>query len=318
MKQITYLRRFAVPLTLYMLLALLAAIWGSSFYFIHILVEPFGPWGVAWLRCTAGAIVLGLALLIRRPPLLHVRHVPWLKLIAVGLFNSAVPWSLIAFSQTMLSSGMASVLNAFTPIWAVLIGVIGFRSKAGLYQWLGVIVGFIGMIILLEIDVGTLTLGHPLAMGAMMLATLMFGFGAHLSKRYFQQISVYWTAFVTLASGSVLSGAFVLASPSFPTGALLRADWGIVIAIVGLGVFGSGVAYLVYYTLLQKGSAEFTTTVTYLVPLFAIFWGYVLLDEPISGTLLGGLAFILAGVYASGRKRRQQAKPAQTAVTNEA
>lgn len=285
---------------LYVYLGLLSIIWGSSFYFISILVEPFGPWGVTFLRCACGAFVLLVVLLIRWKSL-QLKGLPWLKLIVIGLLNSALPWTLIAFSQTMLSSGMTSSLNALTPIWTVILGIMLFQSKSTRQQWIGVLAGFAGLILLLNIDMNTFTINHPVAIGAMMLSTMCFGFGAHLSKKYLQQCPVYLISFTTLVSGSLFAGFLMLWTHPLPVAALYEVPN--ILAVIGLGAFGSGIAYLLYYSLLQRGSAQFATMVTYLVPPFAILWGHLLLDEPLSLTLFGGLALILSGVYLAGKSK---------------
>jgi drug/metabolite transporter (DMT)-like permease len=295
-----------MPPILYVLLGLLSIVWGGSFYFIKILVEPFGPWGVTFLRCFCGAIFLLIVLLIRRNTQ-GLSNPPWFKLVSIGLVNSAVPWTLIAYSETMLSSGLTSVLNASTPIWTMILGILFFRIQSSIYQWMGISLGFVGIVILMDIDLSTLNADDMLGVLAMMLTAICYGFAAHLSKKYLQQVSVYLIAFITLAASSLFAGLFMMFTRPPEISTIFELDY--FAAIMGLGFFCSGLAYILYYTILQKGNAQFVTMVTYLVPPFAIGWGVLLLDEELSLSLIAGLAFILTGVYLSGRKKQPKIRP---------
>lgn len=291
-----------MPIILYVLLVLLSLIWGTSFYFIKIILEASNPWTVTFLRCLFGALFLFVYILIQKK-WFHYKRVPWIKLILIGIVNSAIPWTLIAYSETMLTSSLTSILNAFAPIWTLIVGVLFFQSKSASFQWLGVITGFLGIIILSEISWGFWHDATLLGFAAMMVTTFCYAWAAHFSKKYLQQIPVEWIAFGTLLSGMLVSGGGMMFSGQiFDLRILL--DPNILFAVVGLGVFGSGVAYILFYTILQKGTAEFVILVTYLVPPFAIILGVELLQEPLHWRLLIGLIFILAGVYIAGRHNK--------------
>jgi drug/metabolite transporter (DMT)-like permease len=139
------------------------------------------------------------------------------------------------------------------------------------------------------------------------LTTLCYALAAHFSKKYLQQIPVEWIAFVTLLSGMLVSdGGMLFSGQSLDPRILV--DPIVLLAVVGLGVFGSGLAYIIFYTMIQKGTAEFAILVTYLVPPFAIVWGVVLLQEPLHWRLFIGLIFILTGVFIAGRHKKIFAK----------
>lgn len=290
-----------MPLLLYVLLGLLSLIWGASFFFIKVLLESFGPWSVTFLRCLFGVLTLLVILLIRREKI-QFNQIPWKIIIVVGILNSAFPWALIAFSETRISSSMAAVLNASTPIWTLIIGLLFFRISSSIYQFIGIIIGFLGILILFDIDWSTFQMTESLAVGAMILVTLFYGISSQLSKRHLQTISVYQIAFITLTVGAITSGS---AAMFFETPVWSQlADPVVFWSLIGLGSLGSGIAYIIFFVLIQKGSAEFATLVTYLVPPFAIMWGYIFLNETLTLSLFVGLFVILLGVFISGRKKK--------------
>lgn len=285
---------------IYAWLGLLSIIWGGSFYFIKVLLEAFGPWGVTFMRCICGAFILFLCLLITGK--FKMRQVPWLALTGIGLINCAIPWTLIAFSEHFLTSSLTSVLNAATPLWTVILGVLFFGMASHRMAWAGVLSGLIGIVILVDIDWASFHVQHPIGIGAMVLSAICYGFGALLSKKHLQSVPPYLTAFMTLLVSGLFAGIWMMLTE--------RPRWDLVLdisiwpSLIGLGVFGSGIAYLLYYSILQRGSAEFVTLVTYLVPPFAVMWGYLLLDEPLSWSLLVGMLFIFAGIFMTGRTKR--------------
>lgn len=289
---------------LYFLLILLSIVWGGSFLFIKILLEAFGPWGITFMRCFMGFIILVIIIFIKKNSI-SFQQIPWIKLILIGLVNCAIPWTLIGYSETIISSGLASVLNASTPIWTVILGILFFHSKSNLLQWLGVFTAFIGILVLIDVDWNTFSVGNPLGIGAMILTAMCYGVAAHLSKKYLQSVSAYIIACVTLASSAALSGIGMLLTERDITHWNKWIEFDIYMSVIGLGIFGSGIAYILYYTILQRGSAEFVTLVTYLVPPFALFWGFLLLDETIYWTLILGMLCIFVGVYMAGRGKHK-------------
>ncbi|NDI34974.1 DMT family transporter [Chengkuizengella sediminis] len=289
-----------MPRILFIVLILLSLIWGGSFYFIKILLEDFGPWSIAFLRSSFGLVTIVLIMLILRKPF-ELRKMPWAPLTIMASINTAIPWAFIAFSETRLSSSMASVLNATTPLWTIIVGIIFFRAATNRMQWLGIGIGLIGIIILLDINPVHIISVDILGFVCMIAATLCYAFGSQLSKRLLKGLSMYQITFCTLFIGALGSGSIALSVESISISHLV--SWTNISVLIGLGVFGSGIAYILFYYLVQKGSAEFATMVTYLVPGTAIIWGYTLLGEEVKWSLLVGLVFVLGGVFLSSRKQ---------------
>ncbi|MCF6412060.1 DMT family transporter [Pseudalkalibacillus salsuginis] len=299
---------------LYAALITLSLIWGMSFYFIKVLVDDLGPWGIVFVRCSLGALTLLFILLLQRKRF-SLKALPWGSLLLVGFLNALIPWGLIAISETRISSSMASIVNATTPIWTSVIGVLLFSISLKLKQWLGVLVGFIGILILIDLNVTQLFRQDLIGMGTMIVATLCYGFMSQFTKRHLQQISVMMISLFTLITGAIGSLVIMGVTGSFFSFEHV-VSWNSVGSMVGLGVFGSGLAYLLFYYMIQEGSAEFATFVTYLVPITAMFWGWFLLDEHIPVHAIAGLVLILAGVYLSTRKTAKDQPVAASAINS--
>ncbi|KGP92077.1 membrane protein [Pontibacillus chungwhensis BH030062] len=278
---------------LYIGLVALSLIWGTSFLFIKILVSSMMIWEVVFWRCTFGATVLwGIYIW-------HGKHqlskLPWGSLLLVGLTNNALPWGLIALSETNISSSLASVLNATTPIWTGIIGLLCFGIRVSGKQWFGIMVGFIGIIILSDLGNSSLFKNGLAGIGTMVAAAVCYGFSSQYIKRHLHEVSSITVAAVTLTLASLY--AFIFAEMSGTIKWSLVSDPSIFGALIGLGVFGSGVGIYIFYYLIQRGSAEFATMVTYLVPVSALVWGSVFLNETLTYQMVFGLALILIGVY---------------------
>ncbi|WP_223069750.1 DMT family transporter [Paenibacillus caui] len=292
-----------MPRSLYFALLSLSLIWGGSFFFIKILLHDYGPWTIAFFRSAFGlAVIIAVMLIMRKP--FDIRKIRWIPMAVMALINTAIPWAFIGFAETKLTSGMASVLNATTPLWTVIIGVLFFGAVTNRLQWLGMIISLAGLLILVGVNPVSIISVDPLGAAGMIAATLCYAVGSHLSKRL-KGLSMYQVTFGTLISAMIGSGIVaLLVEPD----SLLQLPSAVSIsALIGLGVFGSGFAYILFYFLIQKGSPEFATMVTYLVPVSAIVWGYALLNEDIHWSLLTGLAFILAGVFLASKKSPRKA-----------
>jgi len=274
-----------------------------SFLFIKILDSSIAPSDIAFLRCLFGVLPLYI-LLIWKTKKETWRLLPWKKIIIVGLTNAAIPWTLIALSETVIKSGTASILNATTPLWTSLVGFFLFSIRLSIRQWLGILIGFIGILILLNFDISGFLGENFIGMGTMIMATLCYGFSSQFIKRFLAGVSVLIIAAGTLTVGMILNGCFSILSNGFPIAAFQ--SWKSIVALIGLGVFGSGIAYLLSYYMIKEGSAEFSTFSTYLAPVTAMFWGWLLLDEPLSAKLIIGLFIILGGVYLSGKKAKRK------------
>lgn len=288
---------------LFFVLALLSLIWGGSYYFIKILLIDFGPWTIAFLRSTLGLVTITIIMIALNKPF-GLKKISWIPMIIMALINTAIPWALIGFSETRISSSMASILNATTPLWTLILGILFFKKRATLFQWLGMIVAMIGLITLLDINPVTFISVDIIGFTSMTIASLFYAIGAHLSKRLSQSHTMYQITFCTLLSCMLGSGTIAISFEHINFIKLLSLPNSI--AIIGLGMLGSGIAYILFYLLIQKGGPEIATLVTYLIPVSGIIWGSVLLNEIIKWSLLAGLVLILGGVFLINMKTSQR------------
>ncbi|MFT9846829.1 DMT family transporter [Aneurinibacillus sp. REN35] len=287
---------------LYSTLLGLSFIWGLSFVFMKWLLEPAGVWGTVFLRCLAGALILLPAVWWKRRE--FPTKLPWGSIAVVGICNAAFPWGMISLSETQIDSSTASVLNATTPLWTGLLGFLLFSATLTKKQWVGIFVGFFGIVTLMNFQIGDLLGQRFIGVGTMVLATLSYGFASHYTKRFLSGISVLAITFYSLLFGAVAGIVGMLITE--PLTPMLLLDPLSIFAVIGLGCFGSGIAHLLYYDLMMRGGPEFASTVTYVIPVTAMVWGYLLLNEPITPNLIIGLLIIFTGVYLSSRSAKKQ------------
>lgn len=289
-----------MPRSLFLVLASLSLIWGGSYYFIKILLEAFGPWTIAFLRSGLGLAVITVIMLLSRQKF-GLRQIPWVAMAIMAFINTAIPWAIIGFSETRLSTSIASVLNATTPLWAVVVGLMFFKRKSSRSQVLGMAVAVTGLIILLDLNPASIVSVDLLGFICMIIASLFYAIGSHLSKRLSENLTMFQVTFGTLLCCMLGSGSVAAVMEPIHWPGLLNPA--VMAAWVGLGVFGSGMAYVLFYFLVQKGGPEYATMVTYLIPVSGIVWGYTMLQEDIRWSLIAGLLLILSGVFLAGRKQ---------------
>ncbi|WP_082892704.1 DMT family transporter [Rossellomorea aquimaris] len=287
---------------LYIALIGLSLIWGMSFVFIKWLVDPVGVWGTVFLRCLAGALVL-LPIFFRQRRKAEKKPLPLWKLFVVGIGNAALPWTLIALSETQINSNTASILNATTPIWTGLVGFLLFSVVLTSFQWVGIITGFFGILVLMNFEVSGIFSSDFVGVGTMVSATLCYAFTSQFTKKYLAGTSVVVISTFQLLIGAGVGFVGMLMTSPISMGSLLSGE--VILGIIGLGCFGSGVATLLYFYIMTKGSPEFASTVTYLIPGTAMIWGFLLLGESVTPNLLLGLLIIFVGVFLSSRKSKK-------------
>jgi drug/metabolite transporter (DMT)-like permease len=272
---------------------LLSAVWGVSFLMIRIAGETFPPLWVALLRCGLGAALLWTVLKAGGNQLPPRRLLPWL--LAVALFNNAIPFTFFAWGERTVPSNIAAVINATTPIWTLLLSMAIHRTRAALLTIAGVLLGFGGVVVVVVSRANDPSANHipgGLLRGTIVIAIAALGYAVAtvLAKAKLQGLDPIGlaTTQLSLAGLMILPIALAGAHPS----ALRLAP---VVAIAVLGFAGSGFAYLLYYRLLAQVSATHVTAVTYLLPIWGLFWGIFAHDSIGLLTCLG-VAITIAGL----------------------
>jgi drug/metabolite transporter (DMT)-like permease len=272
----------------------LVLIWGLSFLFNSLALRAFTPVQLTWGRVLLGGATLGLVLLASRSrPAVARRDLGDLVVLAVTL--SAAPFLLIALAQERITSILAGMLNATTPLWAMLfVALLVPAERPGRRQVAGVLVGLVGIGVLLgawRIDavdwVGT---------AAMLGATACYGFGSAWSRLRLTSTGLSGTALsaVQLSLAALLLTPLMLAGAPWPTPSAAL-PWPVV-AVLMLGVFGAGLAYVLFWRVIRSAGALVATTVTYVIPLVSTAAGVLVLGEPLVWHEPVGAVVVLAGV----------------------
>jgi len=274
-------------------------IWGASFLFIEYALTALTPIGVAFWRTTFGALAMLIAILIYRSKLPTSVDV-WKKMTIAGLFMSSVPFTLIAYAQTYVSSALASILNSVTPIATVIVMLIAFRSeKVKAHVVVGLFVGLAGVSVILGVWQG-FGENEPLAILAILVAIFCYGIGTPYVRKNITplglaaEVSVFGqigTASVTLLPVYLLSAPLITSNPTLIA----------IVSILILGALGSGVAYLLFYKVLDVVGSAIAASVTYITPIIAVVLGVALLNEQLHWyEPVGGIIVILGAAISQG------------------
>lgn len=283
----------------FLILLLLAFIWGSSFILMKIGLKSFSSEQAAGIRMLLASLVL-LPYSLKNLKFLRKKDVT--SLLIAGFIGSFIPAFLFTKAQTEISSALAGMLNSLTPIFTLIIGILFYKTKTKWLQVTGLILGFFGA-------VGLITSGQDLSFGKInsyalliVLATLFYGINinvvkarlSHLSGVQITSLSFFFTGPAALIYLSTTDFAPVFQSANWPIHFA---------ALATLGIMGTALAMLLMNSLIRNSSAVFASSVTYIIPVFAILWG-VLDGEKVTVLHLACMSFILLGVYLTNRKKQ--------------
>jgi drug/metabolite transporter (DMT)-like permease len=253
---------------------------------MRIAAPEFGPVALIWLRVAIAALCLAPFAATRRNALRG--RLP--AVAVVGTINSAIPFCLLAYSTLSITAGLASILNATSPLWGALVAHYWLKDRLGRSRALGLALGFAGVIFLVWGRTSFRAGGAGLAVVAALLATFSYGVAASYTKRKLTGVDP-----LSLAAGSQLAAAVVLAPAAallWPAHPVSPRAWG---AVLGLGIACTAVAYVLYFRLIAHVGPARAIAVTFLIPPFAIAWGGLLLGEPLTARTVVAACVILAG-----------------------
>ena len=302
------MRRGYVPLLL-----VLALIWGSSFMFIEIAIDDLSPAATMTGRLLFASAALGAVLVAKRgfrQAVRCLRDFGWAGVV-LGVISTALPFWLIAWGQTRIDSGIAAIANASMPIFVALLAM-RFARHERVTGWraFGLVLGIIGVGVLVGVDPAG---GWAGAIGtlAVILASISYAAGS-----LFSQHKLGDSSGLLVSTASVVWGTLAILPFGIAQGPGSIPSWEAIVSVAVLGLLGTALGLLMYLRLLEDYGSAKGSLVVYLLPVVALFYGAVFLDEPLRITALVGLALILAGVaIASGLVRpvrRQQPVPAPT------
>jgi drug/metabolite transporter (DMT)-like permease len=271
----------------------LAAIWGGSFLFTRICAPVLGP--VILVECRVSLAVLFLVIVARllRKPLNARQH--WRHYLILGIFNGAVPFLLFAFAAQTLPASTLSILNATSPIWGAVIGAVWMRHTLTKCTALGLGLGITGVSLVVGIDHITAQHGAGIAIAAALLATFCYGLATNYAKT-----TTSVDGFAN-AHGSMWMSSLVIV-PMLPfTSTVSVPGTGILLAVLALGIVCTGLAFLLYFRLVQNIGPTSALTVTFLIPVFGILWSRLFLDEVITlGMIIGSCSVLLGTALVTG------------------
>ncbi|MDP1902324.1 MAG: DMT family transporter [Rubrivivax sp.] len=277
-------------------LLLLGALWGASFLFMRLGAVDFGPLALVFVRVAGAALVLMPLLLARGEGPALRQH--WRAIAVVGLVNSALPFLFFTLAALALSAALMSVFNATAPIWGALVARLWLGDKLGPSRALGLAIGVAGVVGLswgkADFRPGLHGVSPALGIAACVAAAMLYGVAANLSRRHLGGVPP-----MAVAAGSQLSAALLLALPAawaWPAVTPGATAWW---SAGALAVACTGAAYVLYFRLIAHAGAANAISVTFLIPAFAMLWGWLFLAERPTAGMLAGCAVILLGTALS-------------------
>ncbi len=280
----------------------LAAIWGASFLFMHIGASEFGPVATAGLRVSIAAIFLG-------PVLWFSGHwgalrERWPRIFFVGVINSGIPFMLFSYAVLSISTGVTSILNATVPLFGALVAWLWLKDRPTNLRIVGLLVGFTGVALLASSKANFQPGGTGWAILACLLAAMCYAITASFTKRHLSGVHP-----LAIATGSQMGAALGLAVPTiwfWPAQTPGLTPW---LALLALGVVCTGVAYVLFFRLIAQAGSANALAVTFVIPLFAVFYGVLFLDEHVtSWMVICGVIIVFGTALSTGLLRFGKAR----------
>jgi drug/metabolite transporter (DMT)-like permease len=270
-------------------LLLLGALWGGSFIFIRVAAPVLGPFVLMELRVMLAAVALTLcAAAVSRLPKLRFR---WKEFLVLGTLNAAIPFTLIAASEINLTASLAAILNSTTPLFTAMVAAAWIKDGLTARRIVGLALGVVGVAVLVGWNPIPLSGVVALSIGASLAAALSYGLSAVYTKRTFAGVPP-----LTLAIGQQAWAAVILMPPAAVGFPEELPSLAVILSVLALSLLSTAIAHLLYFRLIASVGPTKTSTVTFLVPVFGVLWGFVLLGEPVTLSMLAGLGIILSSV----------------------
>ncbi|OWY28460.1 DMT family transporter [Herbaspirillum robiniae] len=289
-------------------LLLLAAIWGTSFMLMRIAAPVFGPMLTTFGRASLATVALLAYAQSRGVPLQWRRN--WKPYLVIGLANTALPFSLFAWSALYIPSSYMATMNSLAPVFTAVFGFLLLGERLTPVRLGAFVLGLFGVAVL--VGVGPVPAEAAVIFGvlAAMGAAVSYGFAATYTRMRGGGVAP-----IAMAAGSQFAAALCLipfAAPGVPH-ALASGTWQALLAVLVLGVVCTGIAYALFFQLISSEGATKAITVTFLVPMTASLWAWLLLDEPVTAGTVAGIAIVLTATAIALR-----AKPAAPRATEKA
>jgi drug/metabolite transporter (DMT)-like permease len=276
-----------------LVLLTIGGIWGSSFLFIKVLVDEMAPIEVVTGRTFFGMLAIGAFVALRRTPL-NVTPMLVVKVGLLAVVANIAPFGLIAWGEEHIDSGIAAVLNATMPIFTSLVAAaLLTEEKFTTARLVGLLLGFLGVIALTGDDILNITDESVLGQLAIVGAACCYAFGSVFARSLLGSHEPTSLALLQVTMAMVLSAPLAFALEGTPD---LSLSVEATLSLLGLGMLGTGVAYILFFWLIDNIGSVRASLVTYVVPVIALVLGWLVLDESIGLNVIVGAALIIAGV----------------------
>ena len=277
-------------------LLMLGALWGASFMFMRVAVPEFGAVAMAAARVGIACVIMLLIVATLRLPLDF--RARWKTYLAIGAVNTTIPFIAYSFAAQHIPAGYSAIANSTTPVWSALIAWLWFKEQLGPAKWVGIVCAFAGVIVLVGLQPVALTPMVLAGIVAAVAAACVYATASFLIKRYLTLDSGFAgaTGMVWGATMWLLLPGFFFAPDVMPS----SKAWG---AIVALSVFCTVAGYGLFFHLIKTIGPQRASSVAFLFPAFAAFWGWLILSEPITFNMVAGMVIVLVGTaLVSGSK----------------
>ncbi|WP_436515880.1 DMT family transporter [Ekhidna sp. To15] len=289
------------------LLILLASLWGPSFLFIKIAVLEIPPIMLAALRIGIAAVILNILLALKNERL-PLDPIFWKRTFIAGLFAQAIPFVLINWGEQFVDSSLASILNGLMPLFTIIFAhfIIADERLTG-KKLFGVTLGFLGLIVLVMPSIMGGVDGSMLGIMAITAAAVSYGIGLSYIRKYFANTPSFKAPAAQLLSVTIylvplafiMNPEFNLAATSIPA----------LSSLFILAFFGTAIAFIVYFRLIERSSAGYASLVTYLMPIYGVILGVAFLGEEVSIWMILGAVLILLGIRETKKSTYKKRQP---------
>ena len=286
----------------------MGVLWGSSFLFMKIALDGVSFGQVAWTRLVLGGLTLGLIVLATRPrvnggPVLPREPIVWLHFLVIAITGCVIPHLLFAWAEQYVSSSLASIYNAVTPITTAVMVTVAFKvERLGRSQIVGVLIGIVGVVVIIGPWRYAALTGDLWGQLACLGAAVCYGFTFGYTRKYLSGRPIAGSTFAFLNIG--LGGILMLALTPVIAWHPVALTWPIVLSLLALGALGTGVAYIWNINVLRAWGPTNASTVTYVTPVVGVILGVLVLSETFSWHEPVGAALVLVGILLTQRRVR--------------
>ena len=283
----------------------LAALWGGSFAFMRVAVAALGPLWLASSRVTLAFLALyALALARRDVPALRAH---WRDYLTIGIINTALPFALFSFAAQHVTASTAAILNATSPFFATIIAAFWLKDRVTPAKISGMILGMVGVVLLVGWQPEAMSTHKLIAVSACLVAALSYGAASVFAKARLTGLPSFAIALYSqMTAMIVLAPALPFVPPPGSITPLVAAN------VLALAIASTAIAYMLYFKLIATIGPARALTVTFLIPLFGVLWGFLFLDEKIGANTLAACALIVCGTWLAVRNVRADVRRAAT------